>query len=81
MKQIYLDIYLKEFTIDSICLYHWFSEQTFFYPVNICTLSFGLQTIFGDLQHPVMQAFLIIFLWFQSHADTMSHLSRRQLVL
>lgn len=48
-KQIYLDLYLKEFAIDYIRFYHWFSERTFCYPVNIRRLSFGLETIFGDL--------------------------------
>lgn len=80
-KQIYLDLHLKEFAIDSFRFYHWFSKRTFFYPVNIHSLSFGLKTIFGDLRNPAMQSFLMISLWFQSHAGTMSHLSWRQLVL
>lgn len=49
-KQIHLDLYLKEFAVESICFYPWFSEKkTFFYPVNIRSLSFGLKTVFGDL--------------------------------
>lgn len=61
-KQMYLDLYLKDFAIDSICFYHWFSEITFCCPVNVSSLSFGLETIFGDLRNPAMQFFLMISL-------------------
>lgn len=62
MKQIYLDLYLKEFAIDSIFFYHWFSEKAFFYPVNTRSLSLGVETVFRHLQNPAMQFFFNDFL-------------------